>query len=55
MKSKKINDRKLQELNEVLEFAEQVNRKIQEFNLSSAQVAEKWQRKAEYKITKEQN
>jgi tRNA U54 and U55 pseudouridine synthase Pus10 len=47
MTSKKISTRKLQELDEALEFAYQVDKKLQEFNFSSAQVAEKWQKKVE--------
>jgi hypothetical protein len=55
MKPKEISDRKSQELNEALEFAHQVDKKIQEFNLSSAQVAEKWQKKAENKVRQDKN
>jgi hypothetical protein len=55
MKSKEINEQKLQELNEALEFAKQVDRKILEFNLSSARVAEKWQQKAETKISQDKS
>lgn len=55
MKSKKINKQKLQELNKALEFAKQVDEKIQEFNLSSARVAEKWQQKAENKVKQDKS
>ena len=55
MKSKEISDRKLQELNEALEFAHQVDSKIQEFNLSSAQVAEKWQKRAENEVDRDKS
>jgi hypothetical protein len=50
-----INEQKLQELNEAVEFAKQVDEKIQKFNFSSAQVAEKWQQKAENKDRLDKN
>lgn len=40
----------MQALDEALEFAEEIERKIQEFNSNSAITAEKWQKKAENKL-----
>ena len=34
-------------LDEALDYAQQVNKKIQEFDFSSGKVAEKWQKKVE--------
>ncbi|VEP16924.1 hypothetical protein H1P_510027 [Hyella patelloides LEGE 07179] len=58
MKSQKKNDNndnKIRELNEALEFAQQVDQKIQEFNVSSAQVANKWQNKVENQVKTSNN
>jgi hypothetical protein len=41
-----------QELDEALEFAQEVDEKIQGFNTSSAQIADKWQKKVESKVEK---
>jgi hypothetical protein len=46
------NSKKIQALNEALKFAQEVDKKIQDFNNSSAQIAEKWQKKAEDKTKK---
>ncbi|MGF1542703.1 MAG: hypothetical protein ACFCU5_20060 [Pleurocapsa sp.] len=50
-----INEQKLQELNEAVEFTKQLDEKIQKFNLSSAQVAEKWQQKVQNKDKQDKN
>jgi hypothetical protein len=47
MKPQKTEELKIKELNEALDFAETIERKIHEFNASSAKVAEKWQKKVE--------
>ena len=47
MKPEQTNNLKIQDLNEALNFAKEVNRKIQEYNLASEKVAEKWQKKVE--------
>lgn len=43
------NNKKMQALGEALKFAQEVDKKIQDFNNSSAAIAEKWQKKAEDK------
>ena len=48
MKPQKIEKIDLKELNESLEFAKAIDKKLQEFNHSSEKVAEKWQKRAEY-------
>jgi hypothetical protein len=40
MKSQKIEELKIKELNEALDFAETIERKLHEFNTISAKVAE---------------
>lgn len=47
MTSPKINNNKMKALDEALEFAQEVEKKIQDFNNSSAQIADKWQKKVE--------
>ena len=47
MKPQKTEKIDIKELNKSLKFAEAIDIKIQEFNNSSAKVAEKWQKKAE--------
>lgn len=47
MKPQKIDKIDIKELNESLKFAKAIDEKLQEFNKSSAKVAEKWQKKAE--------
>jgi uncharacterized protein YoxC len=46
------NSKKMHALDEALKFAQEVNQKIQDFNNSSAEIAEKWQKKAENKTKK---
>jgi uncharacterized protein YoxC len=46
------NNKKMQALDEALKFAQEVDKKIQGFNNSSAEIAEKWQNKAEEKTKK---
>jgi hypothetical protein len=48
----KINSKKMQALDEALKFAQEADEKIQDFNNSSAEIAEKWQKKAEDKTNK---
>jgi len=51
MTSSRINnDDKKQALGEALEFAKEIEQKIQEFNSDSAKTAEKWQKKVEHKL-----
>lgn len=47
MKPQKIKKLKIQELNEVLELAQKIDKKIKDFDVSSAKIAEKWQTKVE--------
>lgn len=51
MKPQKTEELKIKELNEALELAEEIDRKIHKFNASSAKVAEKWQKKVEERKT----
>lgn len=46
---------KIKELNEALEFAQEIEQKLQEFDISSAKVAEKWQNKVEDRVKKTNN
>jgi hypothetical protein len=46
------NSKKMQALSEALKFAQEVDKKIQDFNKSSVEIAEKWQKKAEEKTKK---
>ncbi|MGK7948155.1 MAG: hypothetical protein AB4368_04955 [Xenococcaceae cyanobacterium] len=55
MKPQKINDTKMHELNKALEFAQEIDKKIQDFNASSAKVANKWQKKVENQVKKINN
>lgn len=55
MKPQKINDAKMDELDKALEFAQKVDRTIQEFNASSAKLADKWQKKVENQVKKINN
>lgn len=45
MKPEKTNKLKMQELNEALNFAKEVDNKIQEYDLTSEKVAAKWQKR----------
>lgn len=47
MTSQKTNNNQKKALEEALEFAQEVDKKIQNFNISSAQIADKWQKKVE--------
>ena len=55
MKPQKTEELIIKELNEALELAQKVDRKIQNFNDISAQVAEKWQKKVEDRVKKINN
>jgi hypothetical protein len=46
------NSKKMQALDEALNFAQEVDKKIQDYNKSSAEIAEKWQKKAEERTNK---
>ena len=46
---------KIKELNEALEFAQEVEHILQEFDVSSAKVADKWQNKVEDRVKKINN
>jgi hypothetical protein len=52
MTSQKTNNNKKKGLDEALEFAQEVDKKMQDFNTSSAQIADKWQKKVESKVEK---
>jgi hypothetical protein len=52
MTLQKINNNKTKALDEALEFAQEVDKKMQDFNTSSAQIADKWQKKVESKVQK---
>ena len=47
-----MKPQKIEKLNKALNFAQEVDRKIQNFNDSSAKVAEKWQKKVEDRVQK---
>ncbi len=53
MTSQKINNNNKKAVNEALEFAQEVDKKIQDFNNSSTQIADKWQKKAENQVHKQ--
>jgi hypothetical protein len=53
MTSQKINNSKKKALDEALEFAQEIDKKLQNFNTSSAQIADKWQKKIENKVHKQ--
>ena len=55
MKPQKIKKINIKELNESLKFAQAIDEKLEEFNKSSAKIAEKWQKKAEDKDKKNNN
>ena len=44
-----LNEQQLAELDEVLNFAKEVEQKIKEFSEDSEKIAQKWQRRAEDK------
>jgi hypothetical protein len=52
MTSQKINNNKKKALKEALELAQEVDKKIQNFNTNSAQIADKWQKRIENKVQK---
>ena len=52
MKSHKADKRTIQELNEALDFAKEIDEKLQDFDVSSARIADKWQKKVEDRVKK---
>ncbi|MFB2920035.1 MULTISPECIES: hypothetical protein [Aerosakkonema] len=44
-----LNEQQLAELDEILNFAKEVEQKIKEFSEESEKIAQKWQRRAEKK------
>jgi uncharacterized protein YoxC len=49
MTTQKTNNNKKKALDEALEFAQEIDKKIQDFNTSSAHIADKWQKRIENK------
>ena len=52
MKPEEVKELKIQELNEALNFAREVDKKIKEYDLASEKVAAKWQKKVEFQKNK---
>ena len=47
MKPEEVKELQIQELNEALNFAKEVDEKIKKYNRASEKVAAKWQKKVE--------